>query len=239
MMLMLFNWFLFSVPLSCLAFIPDNTEKLTSVIGELTERIADLEVRLSTQEHININLESRLKVQEKKNREHEDLINALSARTCTTSKQSAFKRQQDEMLHKNSFNNRVAFYSYLSNTDMHPKPNQTIVFDHVVTNTGGKFNSKTGVFTCPTQGVYAFSWTVYCSNGGYLISELVVNSRSVGDMLCSGQGDDNIRHTSSVAVVELNEGDRVYVRTHPIAVLNGVLWSGPTYLSSFSGWTIF
>lgn len=64
MMLMLFNWFLFSVPLSCLAFIPDNTEKLTSVIGELTERIADLEVRL--------------KVQEKKNREHEDLINVSS-----------------------------------------------------------------------------------------------------------------------------------------------------------------
>lgn len=109
MMLMLFNWFLFSVPLSCLAFIPDNTEKLTSVIGELTERIADLEVRLSTQEHININLESRLKVQEKKNREHEDLINALSARTCTTSKQSAFKRQQDEMLHKNSFDSKSSF----------------------------------------------------------------------------------------------------------------------------------
>lgn len=109
MMLMLFNWFLFSVPLLCLAFIPDNTEKLTSVIGELTERIADLEVRLSTQEHININLESRLKVQEKKNREHEDLINALSARTCTTSKQSAFKRQQDEMLHKNSFDSKSSF----------------------------------------------------------------------------------------------------------------------------------
>lgn len=109
MMLMLFNWFLFSVPLSCLAFIPDNTEKLTSVICELTDRIADLEVRLSTQEHININLESRLKVQEKKNREHEDLINALSARTCTTSIQSAFKRQQDEMLHKNSFDSKSSF----------------------------------------------------------------------------------------------------------------------------------
>lgn len=95
MMLMLFNWFLFSVPLSCLAFIPDNTEKLTSVIGELTERIADLE--------------SRLKVQEKKNREHEELINALSARTCTTSKQSAFKRQQDEMLHKKSFDSKSGF----------------------------------------------------------------------------------------------------------------------------------
>lgn len=103
---MLFTWFLFLVPLSCLAFIPDNTEKLTSVIGELTERLADLEERLSTQEHININLESRLKVQEKKNREHEDLIKALSARTCTTSKQSAFKRQQGEVLHKNSFNSK-------------------------------------------------------------------------------------------------------------------------------------
>lgn len=259
----------------------------------MAERLAELEERLSTQEYINIDLETRLIVQERKNEEHEDIIKALSARTCITSKHTTLERQQDAMLHKNRVNRkssvdrektdskssvattfgkatvskkdvneqfkighglhdanisikdvqnidceRVAFYSYLSNTDMHPKPNQTIVFDHVVTNIGGKFNSKTGVFSCPLQGVYAFSWTVYCSNGGYLISELVVNSQSVGDMLCSGQGDDNIRHTSSVAVVELNKSDRVFVRTHPKAVLNGVLWSGPTYFSSFSGWTI-
>lgn len=108
MMLMLFTWFLFSVPLSCFAFIPHNTENLqvTSGIGELTERLADLEERLSKQEHINIDLETRLKVQEKKNREHEDLIKTLFARTCTTSKQAAFERQQDAKLHKNSFNGK-------------------------------------------------------------------------------------------------------------------------------------
>lgn len=83
-----------------MAFIPDNTEKLTSAIGELTERLANLEERLSTQEHSNINLETRLKVQEKKNREHEDVIKELSSRTCITSKQAAFKRQQNAKLHK-------------------------------------------------------------------------------------------------------------------------------------------
>lgn len=106
MMLMLFTWFLSSVPLSCFAFIPDNTEHFNSVIGELTDRLADLEERLSTQEHINIDLETRLKVQEKRNREQEDLIKALFARTCITSKQAAFERQQDAKLHKNSFNRK-------------------------------------------------------------------------------------------------------------------------------------
>lgn len=100
MMLMLFTWLLFSVPLSCFAFIPDNTEKLTSFIGELAERLAELEERLSTQEYINIDLETRLIVQERKNEEHEDIIKALSARTCITLK------QQDAMLHKNRVNRK-------------------------------------------------------------------------------------------------------------------------------------
>lgn len=103
MMLMLFTWFLSSVPLSCFAFIPDNTENFNSVIGELTDRLADLEERLSTQEHINKDLETRLIVQEKRNREQEDLIKALFARTCITSKQAAFERQQVAKLHKKQF----------------------------------------------------------------------------------------------------------------------------------------
>lgn len=99
MMLMLFTWSLFSVPLSCFSFIADDTEQLTSVISKLTERLADLEQRLSTQEHINIHLERRIKVQERKNREQDDLIKALSARTCITSKQTDLERQQDAFLH--------------------------------------------------------------------------------------------------------------------------------------------
>lgn len=106
MMLMLFTWLLFSVPLSCFAFIPDNTEKLTSFIGELAERLAELEERLSTQEYINIDLETRLIVQERKNEEHEDIIKALSARTCITSKHTTLERQQDAMLHKNRVNRK-------------------------------------------------------------------------------------------------------------------------------------
>lgn len=105
---MLFTWFLLSVPLSCFAFITDNTEKLTSLIGELTERLADLEERLSTQEYINIDLETRLKVQERKSREQEDLIKALSARTFITSKQTDLERQQDEFLHHLRFNRKLS-----------------------------------------------------------------------------------------------------------------------------------
>lgn len=103
---MFFTGFLFLVPLSCFAFIPDNTEKRTSLIGDLTGRLAELEERLSTQEYINIDLETRLKVQERKNREQEDLIKALSARTCITSKQADLERQQDEFQHHLRFNRK-------------------------------------------------------------------------------------------------------------------------------------
>ena len=132
----------------------------------------------------------------------------------------------------------VTFYSYMSRTDMHPKPNQTIVFDHVVSNSGGNFEHKTGIFFPSQEGVYVFSWTVYCSNGGYLVTELVVNNKPIGAMLCSGQGADNLRHTTGVAAVALGRRDSVYVRSHPTAVLSGVIWSAPTYLSSFTGFQI-
>ncbi|KAK3779800.1 hypothetical protein RRG08_021182, partial [Elysia crispata] len=33
---------------------------------------------------------------------------------------------------------------------------QNVVFDHVYVNTGGGYNSGTGVFTCPTAGLYMF-----------------------------------------------------------------------------------
>ncbi|XP_052820396.1 uncharacterized protein LOC128246245 [Mya arenaria] len=34
---------------------------------------------------------------------------------------------------------------------------QTIVYDHVITNVGGAYHNKTGIFTTPVSGVYVFN----------------------------------------------------------------------------------
>ena len=114
---------------------------------------------------------------------------------------------------------------------------QTFVFDHVVTNVGGNYNRHSGIFTSPSQGVYVFSWTLYCQS--YFYSEVVVNSNPVGALRCSAEGATTMRHVTGVVVVEVNQGDIVYIRTHPLNSNVGVVHSSSTFRSSFTGWRLF
>ncbi|XP_062611251.1 complement C1q subcomponent subunit B-like [Saccostrea cucullata] len=133
----------------------------------------------------------------------------------------------------------AAFYSYLSDSESNPNRLQIIIFDHVITNVGGNYNHHMGFFYSPMDGVYTFSWTLYCSSSGYIYSEIVVNSDAVGAMLCNGEGASSIRHSTGVVVVQVNQGDAVYIRTHPSANLIGRIHSYSAYRSSFSGWNLF
>ncbi|XP_062611256.1 uncharacterized protein LOC134273095 [Saccostrea cucullata] len=133
----------------------------------------------------------------------------------------------------------VAFHAYLSHNENNPGSHQTIIFDNIITDIGGNYNQHSGDFICPENGVYTFSWTLFCSRGGYIYSQIVVNSNSVGALFCSGQGADEIRATTGVVVVEINQGDVVYIRTHPSNPIVGTLYSKTTYRSSFSGWKLF
>ena len=116
---------------------------------------------------------------------------------------------------------------------------QTFVFDHVVTNVGGNYNRHTGTFTSSGQGVYVFSRTLYCQSEGYFYSEVVVNSNAVGALHCNAQSVIDIRHITGVVVVEINQGDAVFIRTHPTRDVSGSLISSNVYRSSFTGWKLF
>ena len=127
----------------------------------------------------------------------------------------------------------------MSNSETSVGRHQTFVFDHVVTNVGGNYNRYSGIFTSPSQGVYVFSWTLYCNYEGYFYSEVVVNSDPVGAIFCSAEGATNMRHVTGVVVVEINQGDIVYIRTHPSYSNIGGVYSSSDYRSSFTGWRLF
>ena len=116
---------------------------------------------------------------------------------------------------------------------------QTFVFDHVVTNVGGNYNRHSGIFTSSSHGVYVFSWTLFCETGGYLYSEVVINSNPVGALRCSAEGATNMRHVTGVVVVEVNQGDIVYIRNNPTGPNVGIVYSRFNYRSSFTGWKLF
>lgn len=133
----------------------------------------------------------------------------------------------------------VAFYAYMSHNEEYIGHHQTIIFDQVVTDVGGNYNHHTGVFTSPSQGVYVFSWTLYCQAEGYFNSQLVANSNAFGAVFCSGEGATNLRHTTGVVVAYINQGDAVFVRTHPTYGVKGNVYSSITAVSSFTGWKLF
>lgn len=115
----------------------------------------------------------------------------------------------------------------------------TIHFDTIVTNIGNHYNKHTAAFTAPQHGVYVFTWNLYCNTGGYVYSQLVVNSNVVGAMFTDAEGASNIRSHTGIVVVEVNQGDVVFVRTHPTGGYFGNLMSTAAWRSSFNGWKLY
>ena len=76
--------------------------------------------------------------------------------------------------------------------------------------------------------------------GGYFYSEVVVNSDPVGALRCGAEGSNDIRHITGVVVLEVNQGDIVYIRTNPTSLnIGGVFSTSSIYRSSFTGWKLF
>ena len=55
---------------------------------------------------------------------------------------------------------KIAFFAGLSENMGPIKEHQDIVFDRVITNVGGAYNSQSGHFVAPTNGTYHFNVVV-------------------------------------------------------------------------------
>ena len=57
----------------------------------------------------------------------------------------------------------IAFYVYMSRTFKALSIGESFRFDAVETNLGNGYDRKTAVFTAPSAGIYAFSWTIHAA----------------------------------------------------------------------------
>ncbi|XP_062615800.1 uncharacterized protein LOC134277488 [Saccostrea cucullata] len=131
---------------------------------------------------------------------------------------------------------KVAFYAYLSKFEKSPGVHHTVIFDTVITNVGSFYNHHDGIFTTPTNGVYVFIWNLYSSFHDKVMSELMVNSASKGTRLSSGYTVNEDHSSSGTVVVEISQGDVVYIRTHStFSPIGDIVSYANLHQSSFCG----
>ena len=133
----------------------------------------------------------------------------------------------------------MAFFAYMSQDLNSPSVAHILIFDMTPTDIGNHYNKYSGMFTAPRSGTYVFTWTIYCSVGGYVYEQLMVNAEVLDSSNCNADGAGWHRSISGTAVAQINQGDIVYVRTHPTSLNKGSILSSSSHRSSFAGWLLF
>ncbi|XP_062586362.1 complement C1q-like protein 3 isoform X1 [Saccostrea cucullata] len=142
----------------------------------------------------------------------------------------------------------IAFYAYYSNNFKALATGTTLVFDAVITNLGNGYDKRTGIFTAPSSGVYAFTWTVNAAGShvagssgnqyGEMNASIKLNgvTRSAVKIDSERKNDDD--SATGFVVLSLNLGDKIQIVSDKFDGEGG-LYSDDKYgRTCFSGFQI-
>ncbi|VDI32570.1 Hypothetical predicted protein [Mytilus galloprovincialis] len=122
------------------------------------------------------------------------------------------------------------FFTVENNNDMSLGDNQVIAFDHVVSNEGSGYDTSNGIFTAPTNGVYVFHVQIRGNEDHTCLVDIVKKENRLISIWVTSNTSD-----SSMAVVRLNNGDKIWIRNRHFDSRSCVLDD----LSSFSGFLLY
>ena len=82
-----------------------------------------------------------------------------------------------------------------------------------VVNIGNHYDSNTGIYTCPEDGLYAFTFTVEASNGRAFHVYLCRSGRSLSpfSVVPDAASGDYVDTSSILRIYSLSQGDKIYV----------------------------
>ena len=131
----------------------------------------------------------------------------------------------------------VAFYAYMSKPEPAPSYHHTLIFDVAKTNLGNGYSKHSGTFVAPSAGVYVFTWTINSGVHGSHAINLMVNSAVAGGTLTDTQDTNDYDSDSNTAVLVLNQGDNVNLRTTQPSDRT-VINADNHAFTSFCGWKL-
>ena len=116
-------------------------------------------------------------------------------------------------------------------------PDETLIFDKVITNLGNGYHSNSGIFEAPVGGLYVLHMDIMGRSDESQYTEFVVNGRSVMSNFVMATESKHFVSSSRTVTIELAVGDKVWIRTpnsssHGTGVVHG------NGFSTFSGWLL-
>ena len=82
----------------------------------------------------------------------------------------------------------------------------------MITNDGSGYDPQTGVFTCPTSGLYLFSFTVETFHTNSAYASLVANGNVIAHAIAEPFHSKQDAQGSNAAVLRLKRGNTVWIR---------------------------
>ncbi|XP_052099185.1 complement C1q-like protein 3 isoform X3 [Mytilus californianus] len=132
---------------------------------------------------------------------------------------------------KDDLERRPTFFASLKTSQTLSNIKDIVKFDDAKINIGGGYDSRTGIFTAPRNGIYIFSCTIMATGNNDVQFQLNKN-----DQLYTGgyAAKSNYGAQTVNSLVELKTGDKVYVkhRTGKAENVHGY------HFSTFSGYLL-
>ncbi|CAC5394170.1 C1QL [Mytilus coruscus] len=132
---------------------------------------------------------------------------------------------------KTDLKRRPTFFASLKTYQTLSNIKDIVKFDDAKINVGGGYDSTTGIFTAPRNGIYIFSCTIMANGGGNVQFQLNKN-----DLLyTNGYAAKSDYGTQTVnSLVKLKTGDKVYIK-HRTGTSQTVYGN---HFSTFSGYLL-
>lgn len=113
-----------------------------------------------------------------------------------------------------------------------------IFFDVVKINVGNNYYLNSGIFIVLSVGIYVFDWMIQSMWRGVVYMQLVRNLEVFGEVVVDSNYEYEFYSVIGVVVVQLSEGDEVFIRIYFMDVFIGYIISRLGYWFFFSGWRI-
>ena len=129
-------------------------------------------------------------------------------------------------------NEFVAFNAYINkHLTFHTYTAANVVYDAVLYNYGNAYNTQSGYFTAPSDGLYVFTWTSVVAPKKIFDTQIMVNGQRNGLANCNNIGNPGYENCANTVPLVLKTGDKVNIQT---TTANYLLM----YWSSFKGWKV-